>query len=188
LITELGAKVVAVSDSAGGIYNPKGLDLSAVSAHKAETGSVVDFKEAEPVTNAELMVLPCDILIPAALEHQLTAENAPDVKASIIAEAANGPTTPEADNIFYDRGIFLLPDIYANSGGVTVSYFEWAQALQAFPWTEKQVNERLKEFMTRSFGPIYENSKKYHVHMRTAALVRAISRVAEFTRVRGIYP
>ena len=128
------------------------------------------------------------MLIPAALENQLTGENAARVNASIIAEAANGPTTPEADVIFQDRGIFVLPDIYANSGGVTVSYFEWAQALQAFPWTEHQVNERLQEFMTRSFSGVYETSQRFGVHMRTAALIRGISRVAEFTRLRGIYP
>jgi len=188
LIGELGAKVVAVSDSQGGIYNPNGLDLAAVSAHKAGTGSVVGFAGADDVSNAELLELPCDVLIPAALENQLTGENASRVKASIIAEAANGPTSPEADLIFEDRGIFMLPDIYANSGGVTVSYFEWAQALQAFPWSEHQVNERLQEFMTRSFSGVYETSQRFGVHMRTAALVRAISRVAEFTRVRGIYP
>ena len=188
LISELGTKVVAIGDVKGGIYNPNGLDVSAVAKHCAETGTVVGFKEAEPVTNAELLVLPCDILIPAALENQLTIENASRVQASMICEAANGPTSPEADRIFEERGIYVLPDIYANAGGVTVSYFEWAQAQQAFPWTEQQVNERLKQFMARSFAAVHETSLKYGVSMRTAALVRAISRVAEFTRVRGIYP
>jgi len=188
LIAQLGARVVAVSDSQGGIYNAAGLDLVAVSAHKAETGTVVGYTGADAVSNEEILELPCDVLIPAALENQLTAANAVRVQASIIAEAANGPTTPEADVIFQDRGIFMLPDIYANSGGVTVSYFEWAQALQAFPWTEHQVNERLQEFMTRSFSAVYETSQRFGVHMRTAALVRGISRVAEFTRLRGIYP
>jgi glutamate dehydrogenase (NAD(P)+) len=188
LIHELGSRVVAIGDVNGGIYNPDGLDVAAVAAHNAQTGTVVGFKDAEPVTNAELLTLPCDILIPAALENQLTAENADRVQASIICEAANGPTSPEADRIFADRGIYVLPDIYANSGGVTVSYFEWAQAQQAFPWTEQQVNERLKDFMTRSFAAVHETSLKYDVSMRTAALVRAISRVAEFTRLRGIYP
>jgi len=188
LIAQLGARVVAVSDSQGGIYNAAGLDLVAVSAHKAETGTVVGYTGANAVSNEEILELPCDVLIPAALENQLTAANAARVQASIIAEAANGPTTPEADVIFQDRGVFMLPDIYANSGGVTVSYFEWAQALQAFPWTEHQVNERLQEFMTRSFSAVYETSQRFGVHMRTAALVRGISRVAEFTRLRGIYP
>jgi glutamate dehydrogenase (NAD(P)+) len=188
LAEKAGAKVVAVSDVQGGIYNPNGLDMTAVTAFNAENQTVVGFPNAEYVTNAELLELPCDILVPAALENQLTAENAPRVKASIICEGANGPTSPEADLIFQDRGIFVLPDIYANSGGVTVSYFEWAQALQAFPWSEKQVNERLQEFMSRSFDAVYETSQRFGVHMRTAALVRAIARVAEFTRVRGIYP
>jgi len=188
LMAELGSRVVAVSDSRGGIYNPEGLDLDAVAAHKARTGSVVGFSEAEDVSNEELLVLPTDILIPAALEHQITAENAGQIQARLIAEAANGPTTPEADAILYDRGVFVIPDILANAGGVTVSYFEWVQALQAFPWTEHEVNERLRRIMNRSFDAVYGTAKTYDVHMRTAALVRAIDRVAEFTRLRGIYP
>ncbi|CAN5483591.1 glutamate dehydrogenase [soil metagenome] len=188
LIAELGAWVVGVSDSHGGISNPNGLDLAAVVAHKAATGTVADFAGAENVTNEALLELDCDILIPAALEGQITAENAPRIKARLIAEAANGPTTPEADQILRDRGVFLIPDILANAGGVTVSYFEWVQALQAFPWTEDLVNERLKQIMAESFAAVYATSKKYDVHMRTAALVRAIERVAEFTKLRGIYP
>jgi len=188
LMADLGSKVVAVSDSRGGIHNPAGLDLAAVSRHKARTGSVVDFAEGQNVTNAELLLLDCDILIPAALEGQITVENANQIKARLIAEAANGPTEPEADAILYDRGVVLLPDIFANAGGVTVSYFEWVQALQAFPWTEPEVNERLQQIMTRSFHAVHETAKTYGVHMRTAALVRAIERVAEFTRLRGIYP
>jgi len=188
LMAELGSPVVAVSDSRGGIHNPAGLDLAAVAAHKRRTGSVVGFREAEPVANAELLTLPCDILIPAAMENQITEENAAEIKASLIAEAANGPTTPEADEILYDRGVFVLPDIFANAGGVTVSYFEWVQALQAFPWTEQEVNDRLRRIMSRAFLAVYETSEKYRVHMRTGALVRAIARVAEFTRLRGIYP
>lgn len=188
LMGELGSPVVAVSDSRGGIYNPKGLDLAAVAAHKSRTGSVVGMAEAENVSNEELLLLPVDILIPAALENQISAENAPRIQAKLIAEAANGPTTPEADVILYDRGVFVLPDIYANAGGVTVSYFEWVQALQAFPWTEHEVNERLRRIMNKSFASIYGTSTKLNVHMRSAALVRAIDRVAEFTRLRGIYP
>jgi glutamate dehydrogenase (NAD(P)+) len=188
LMSELGSTVVAVSDSRGGIYNPRGLDLTAVDAHKARTGSVIGFDDAEEVSNQELLLLPTEILIPAALEGQITAENAGLIQARLIAEAANGPTTPQADAILYDRGVFIIPDILANAGGVTVSYFEWVQALQAFPWTEHEVNERLRRIMNRSFDAVYGTAQKYHVHMRTAALVRGIDRVAEFTRLRGIYP
>jgi glutamate dehydrogenase (NAD(P)+) len=188
LISELGSNVIAVSDSKGGIFNPHGLDLRKVEIHKDRTGSVIDFALAENITNEELLELDCEVLIPAAMENQIGAHNAPRIKARLIAEAANGPTSPDADKILLDRGIFLLPDIFANAGGVTVSYFEWVQALQAFPWTESQVNERLKQIMSTSFQAVYETSKKYNVHMRTAALARAITRVAEFTRLRGIYP
>ncbi|MFL5761778.1 MAG: Glu/Leu/Phe/Val family dehydrogenase [Thermomicrobiales bacterium] len=188
LMASLGSKVIAVSDSKGGIINPIGLDLEAVEAHKRRTGSVADFPSADNVTSEELLVLDCDILIPAAMENQIGAHNSPFIKAKIVAEAANGPTSPEADVILRDKGIFLLPDIFANAGGVTVSYFEWVQALQAFPWTEAQVNERLQQIMSASFRAVYDTAKKYNVHMRTAALARAISRVAEFTRLRGIYP
>ncbi len=188
LMAEIGSPVVGVSDSRGGIYNPDGLDLAAVTAHKARTGSVVGFAGAEVVTNQALLELPCEILIPAAMENQITGENAGRIRARLVAEAANGPSTPEADAILYDRGVFVLPDILANAGGVTVSYFEWVQALQAFPWTEQEVNERLRRIMARSFWAVHETAEHHRVHMRTAALVRAVSRVAEFTRLRGIYP
>jgi glutamate dehydrogenase (NAD(P)+) len=188
LMSELGSPVVAVSDSRGGIYNPRGLDLTGVSAHKARTGSVLGFRDADDITNEELLLLPAEILIPAALEKQITAANASQIQARLIAEAANGPTSPEADEVLYDREVFVIPDILANAGGVTVSYFEWVQALQAFPWTEHEVNERLRRIMNRAFDAVYSTSKKYRVHMRTAALVRGIDRVAEFTRLRGIYP
>jgi glutamate dehydrogenase (NAD(P)+) len=188
LMADHGSNVVAVSDSRGGIYNASGLDLGAVAAHKSRTGSVIGFSEADPVTNDEILELPTDILIPAALENQITEDNASRIKAKLIAEAANGPTTPEADTVLFDKGVTILPDIFANAGGVTVSYFEWVQAMQAFPWTEQQVNERLKQIMQRSYVAISETSQKHSVHLRTAALVRAIERVAEFTRLRGIYP
>jgi glutamate dehydrogenase (NAD(P)+) len=188
LMRETGSTVVAVSDSGGGTYNPAGLDLDAVVAHKKRTGSVSGFAKGQDVSNAELLELPCDVLIPAALEGQIGAHNAPRIKASIIAEAANGPTSPEADNILYDRGVFVLPDIFANAGGVTVSYFEWVQAMQWFPWTLDQVNDRLSQIMAKSFHAVYDIAQRRNVHMRTAALVRAIDRVAEFTRLRGIYP
>lgn len=182
------SRVVAVSDSRGGVYSPNGLNLEEVTRYKDRTGSVVGYSEAETVTNEDLLELPCDVLIPAALEGQITARNADRITATIIAEAANGPTTPEADGILYDKGVMLLPDIFANAGGVTVSYFEWVQALQAFPWTLEQVNDRLRQVMQQSFQEVVKKSNEHGVHMRTAALVRAIERVSEFTRVRGIYP
>jgi glutamate dehydrogenase (NAD(P)+) len=188
LMFELGGKVVGVSDSTGGIANANGLDIPKVMEHKAKTGSVVGFSEAENVSNETLLELDCDILIPAALEEVITERNAANIKAKLIAEAANGPTTPEADRILFDRGVKVLPDIFANAGGVTVSYFEWVQALQAFPWTESEVNERLQRIMQKAFKAVWETSERYGVHMRTAALSLAIQRVADFTRIRGIYP
>jgi glutamate dehydrogenase/leucine dehydrogenase len=188
LMFEHGGKVVGVSDSTGGIANANGLDIPKVMEHKAKTGSVVGFSEAENVSNETLLELDCDILIPAALEEVITERNAANIKAKLIAEAANGPTTPEADRILFDRGVKVLPDIFANAGGVTVSYFEWVQALQAFPWTEVEVNERLQRIMQKAFKAVWETSDRYGVHMRTAALSLAIQRVADFTRIRGIYP
>ncbi len=188
LLTRLGPIVVAVSDSHGGIYNPNGLDIQAVSDHKHLTGSVLGFPDAENVTNEELLELDCEILVPAALEGQLTVENAPRVQARLIAEVANGPTTPEADRIFEDRGVIVLPDIYANAGGVTVSYFEWVQGLQSFTWTEEEVNARLRRIMAQSFAAVHATAERYGASLRTAAMARAIERVAEFTRIRGVYP
>ena len=188
LLDELGSRIVAVSDSRGGIYNPNGLDIPAVFAFKQQTGSVIGYPEAERVTNEELLELPCDILIPAALEEQITERNAARIRARLIAEAANGPTTPEADRILFDRGIIVLPDIYANAGGVTVSYFEWVQGLQHFYWTEEEVNSRLRAIMTRAFQAIHATAERYHVQLRTAALALAVQRVADITRLRGIYP
>ncbi len=185
---EAGAKVIAVSDVRGGIYNPNGLDIPAVAMYLAETGSVVGFPNAGEISNEDLLELPCDILIPAALENQITEENAPRLNAQMIVEAANGPTTPDADLILRDRGIFLVPDIVANAGGVTVSYFEWVQAMQWFPWTLDEVNARLRTIMQQAFARVYEQSVSRRVDMRTAALCVAVDRVAEFTRLRGIYP
>ena len=183
-----GCRVVAVSDSRGGTYNPDGLDIPAVDEHKRHNDTVASFSGGEAVTNAELLELDCDILVPAALEGQITRANAHQIKARLVAEAANGPTTPEADRILHDNGVIILPDIYANAGGVTVSYFEWVQGLQSFIWTEKEVNERLHKVMADSFEAVYTVAQQYQVHMRTAAMARAIQRVAEFGRVRGIYP
>lgn len=188
LLSELGATVVAVSDSGGGIYNPKGLDLGRVGLHKDESGVLSGFADADELSAGELLELDCDILIPAALENTLTEYNADKIKASLIAEGANGPTTPEADEIIHDRGITLLPDIYANAGGVTVSYFEWVQAMQAFPWSEQQVNERLRLIMAKSYASMRDTSEANNVSFRTGAMLRAVERVAEFTRIRGIYP
>src|SRR5207237_3685082 len=188
LMAELGAKVLAVSDTSGGIFNPKGIDPNKVDAYKKETGSVVGFPGSDQVTNAELLELGCDILIPAAIENQIGDHNAPKIKAKIIAEAANGPTSPQADHILFEKGAFLIPDILCNAGGVTVSYFEWVQDLQNLVWREATINARLKEVMVKSFNDVLEMSKKHKVDMRTAAYMVAVGRVAEATLTRGIYP
>jgi glutamate dehydrogenase (NAD(P)+) len=185
---EDGATVVGVSDSQGGIYNPKGLDPDAVLAHKQETSSVINYPDADTLTNAELLELPCDILVPAALEKQITGENAPRVKAKVIAEAANGPTEPEADEVFNERGVFVLPDILCNAGGVTVSYFEWVQDLQQFFWNEREVNKKLEEIMDKAFDEVLKVHLEKQVDMRLAAYIRAIDRVNRATMIRGIYP
>lgn len=188
LLEEMGATIVAVSDSKGGVYRRSGLPLAAVAEHKAHSGTVADFPEADRVTNAELLELPCDILVPAALNTQITARNADRIRARIIGEAANGPTTPEADAILYDRGIFVIPDILAGAGGVTVSYFEWVQGLQEFFWTEREVNAQLERVMAGAFHQVLRTAQEQRVHMRTAAYLLAVSKVAESTRIRGIYP
>jgi glutamate dehydrogenase (NAD(P)+) len=183
-----GATVIAISDVTGGYYNPKGLDVPAMIRYNRSNGSLLGYPDAEPMTNAELLVLPCDLLIPAALESQLTEDNAPDIKARLIVEGANGPTTPEADRVLVDRGITLVPDILANAGGVTVSYFEWVQALQAFAWTEQEVNSRLKYIMDRAFAATTATADQHGVDLRTGALITAIGLVADAVTVRGIYP
>ncbi|MEK7862795.1 MAG: Glu/Leu/Phe/Val dehydrogenase [Chloroflexota bacterium] len=188
LMAELGAKVLAVSDTSGGVFNPRGIDPNKVDAYKKETGSVVGFPGSERVTNTELLELDCDILIPAAIENQIGERNAPKIKAKVVAEAANGPTSPEADRILYDKGTFLIPDILCNAGGVTVSYFEWVQDLQNLFWREATINARLKEVMVKSFNDVLDMSKKHKVDMRTAAYMVAVHRVAEATLTRGIYP
>jgi glutamate dehydrogenase (NAD(P)+) len=188
LLSEDGASIIAVSDSGGGIHNAKGLDIRSVLAHKEKTGSLKGYREAEAISNEALLELECDILIPAALENQITLENASKIRAKIVAEAANGPTTPGADEVLHRNGVFLIPDILANAGGVTVSYFEWVQSLQAFFWEEAQVNQHLEKVMTGAFQEVLATSKKYGVHMRTAAYILAVGRVAEATKIRGIYP
>jgi len=188
LLAAEGAVIIAVSDSSGGIHNPAGLDPAKVSAWKREHGTVVGFPGTDEVTNEQLLELPCDILVPAALENQITRDNAPRIQAKIVAEAANGPTTPDADAILYDRGIFLIPDILCNAGGVTVSYFEWVQDMQSFFWTEDRINESLKGIMDRAFKAVHDMSELHTVDMRTAAYMVAVARVAEATTLRGLYP
>jgi glutamate dehydrogenase/leucine dehydrogenase len=188
LMHDAGAKIVAVSDSKGGILNTKGLDPHSVLEHKTKTGSVVDYENSETITNAELLELECDLLIPAALENQITELNAPKIRARIIAEAANGPTTPEADKILHSKDIFVVPDILANAGGVTVSYFEWVQDLQALFWNENDINEKLRTIMVNSFDAVLRTAEKHKVDMRTAALILAVGRVANAMKIRGLWP
>ena len=188
LLKDEGARIVAVSDSTGGIHDAAGLDPARVSAWKQEHGTVVGFPGSDEVTNREILEVDCDILVPAALENQITKHNAANVKARIVAEAATGPTTPEADAILQDRGVFLIPDILCNAGGVTVSYFEWVQDMQSFFWTEARINESLKEIMDRAFEAVHSMSERHEVDMRTAAYMVAVARVAEATTLRGLYP
>jgi len=188
LFSEKKAKIVAISDSRGGVHNSRGIDTIRAIRYKERSGSVVGMPGTSRISNDELLALKCDILIPAALENVITLDNADQVKAKIVAEAANGPTTPRADEILARKGVFLIPDILANAGGVTVSWFEWSQNLQGFFWQEHEVNERLEFVMKRAFGGVHETSRKYRVHMRTAAYILAVGRVAEATLVRGLFP
>ncbi|HEX2988725.1 MAG TPA: glutamate dehydrogenase, partial [Chloroflexota bacterium] len=187
-LAEDGAKIIAVSDSKGGIYNPNGLNPWDVIRYKEETGSVVGAPRSQSISNAELLELECDILIPAALEKQITDKNAPRMKTKLIAEAANGPTTPEADEILTANGTLIIPDILANAGGVTVSYFEWVQDLMAFFWTPEEINAKLETIMVKSFRDVKKVADDYGVTMRIAANMLAIKRVAEASTIRGIYP
>ena len=182
-----GGKVIAVSDSKGGIYNPQGLDPEAVLQHKRETGSVVGFPGADSVSNEELLELECDLLVPAALENVLHEGNAPNVKAKAIVELANGPTTLKADEIFDERGIPVAPDILANAGGVTVSYFEWVQDRAFYFWSAEEVDQKLKQFMDRAFRKVWHRSREEKVDLRMASYMVAIERVAEAARARGLY-
>jgi len=187
-LAEDGVKVIAVSDSKGGVFNPNGLNPWELIRFKEETGSVVGAPRTERISNEELLELECDILIPAALEKQITAKNAPRMKTKLIAEAANGPTTPEADEILTAKGTLIVPDILANAGGVTVSYFEWVQDLMAFFWTVDEINQKLEGIMQRSFRDVKRMADEYSVNMRVAANMLAIKRVADATLIRGIYP
>ncbi len=187
LLARNGAKIVAVSDWKGGVYNPKGLDLARLFEHVARNKTVDGFAGGEPITNAELFKLDVDVLIPAALEKQITMENAPSIRAKVIIEGANGPTEPDAHRHLHERGVFIVPDILANSSGVTASYFEWVQDRYGYFWTEKEVNERLEAKMCEAFNAVLQTALKYKVDMRTAAYIVAINRVASVTRLRCMY-
>jgi glutamate dehydrogenase (NAD(P)+) len=188
LMVAEGSTVVAVSDSTGGIHNPNGLDIAKVINWKKEHGTVQGFPGATDVTNAEVLEVECDILIPAALENQITERNAGNIKARLIAEAANGPTTPEADRILWKNSKFMIPDILCNAGGVTVSYFEWVQDLNRDHWSEQVVNEKLKEIMVKAFTSVLAIARRDQIDMRTAAYLLAVQRVADAMQMRGLYP
>ena len=187
LLSEAGARVVAVTDWKGGVYNAGGLDIPKLIEHVTRHKTVAGFPGAEPLTNEQLFALDLDVLIPAALENQITMDNAPDLRAKVVVEGANGPTDPEAHRYLHERGVFIVPDILANSAGVTASYFEWVQDRYGYFWTEKEVNERLEAKICEAFAAVLQTSLKYKVDMRTAAYIVAIERVATVTRMRGMY-
>lgn len=189
LAEEAGATVVGISDARGAIYNPKGLPIRELEHRFAgREGGIREYKDAEPVSNEELLELPCDILIPAAIAAQITEDNADKVKARLVVEGANGPTTPHADHILSDKGVMVVPDVLANAGGVVVSYFEWVQDLQNFFWEENEVNTKLTRIMRHSFGAVESTMRQHKTDMRTAAYIIGVKRVAEATITRGIYP
>jgi glutamate dehydrogenase (NAD(P)+) len=187
LISRLGAKIVAVTDWKGGVYNPKGLDVDELVKWTAEHKTVAGFPKADPLAGDKIFGMDVDILIPAALENQITIQNAPSIKAKIVAEGANGPTTPDAHQSLHKRGVFVIPDILANAGGVTTSYFEWVQDRYGYFWEEEEVNQRLERKMYKAFHDVLDTSIKYKTDMRTAAYVVAIGRVATVTKLRGMY-
>jgi glutamate dehydrogenase (NAD(P)+) len=183
-----GAKVIAISDSRGGIHNPNGINVPAAIAHKQETGALAGFRDGDAITNEEIVLLESDVLAPCALEQVITSANADRVRARVIVEGANGPVTPDADEILEDRGVTVMPDILANAGGVVVSYFEWVQGLQEYFWKESEVNARLNDIMTRAFNETWQTHQQRGITMRTAAYGIAVNRVAEATMTRGLYP
>jgi glutamate dehydrogenase (NAD(P)+) len=188
ILADQGASIVAVSDSSGGIYKPDGLDVAAAVEHKRTNRSFDGFDGAEAITNEDLLILDCDVLAPCALEQVVTADNADNVKARIVAEGANGPVTPEADQILDERGVLVLPDVLANAGGVVVSYFEWVQGLQEYFWKESEVNAKLNDIVTRAFAETWRAHEERDISMRQAAYAIAVGRVAEATITRGLYP
>jgi glutamate dehydrogenase (NAD(P)+) len=188
LLHDAGCRVVAVSDVEGGLYRDRGLDPEAINRHKREAYSVKDFPGADAITNEDLLEVDCDVLIPAAVEGVITVKNADAVRAKVVVEAANGPVTFEADKILMDRGVFVVPDILANSGGVTVSYFEWVQDIQAYFWGEEEVNDRLRHIMERAYDEVYTMAKEKNLSMRQAAHWIGVSRVAEAHLTRGLFP
>ncbi len=188
LLHAIGCKIVAISDINGGVYNPHGLNPVKLLSHKRQTKTVSDYRDGDYITNEELFELPCDILVPAAVERVITERNADKIKAKLLVEAANGPVTPEASDILKSKGVFIVPDILANAGGVVVSYFEWVQDIQRFFWTEQEINERLRQVIRRAFGEVWSIMQERSVDMRTAAYILAVSRVAEAIKMRGIYP
>ncbi len=185
ILADMGCKIIAVSDVYGGICNRDGLNLEQLDLHLKQTGSIVGFPGTTALTNQELLETKCDILVPCALENQITAANAPAINCRIVTEGANGPTTPEADTLLKQRGILVIPDILANAGGVTVSYFEWVQNLSNFYWTEKEVNERLEALMVRAFAEVWDMYQKHDVDMRMAAYMVSINRIAEAAKAKG---
>jgi len=188
LFTEKKARVVAISDSRGGVFNSRGIDPLKAMRYKERSGTVVGMPGTSRISNDDLLTMKCDILIPAAMENVITLNNADQIKAKIVAEAANGPTTPHADEVLARKGVMLLPDILANAGGVTASYFEWVQDLQSFFWSEAEVNAKLESVMRRAFVEVHETMRKHRTHMRTGAYVLAVGRVADATLVRGLFP
>jgi glutamate dehydrogenase (NAD(P)+) len=188
LLHELGCKVIAISDVTGGYYRAEGIDVKDALKHARENKTLKNYPHAQPISNKELLELPCELLVPAALENQITEENAAHIQAKLIVEGANGPTTPEADEILRQRDIMVVPDVLANSGGVIVSYFEWVQGLQSFFWDENEINHRLERLMVTNFQRVWDMAQAKQVDLRAAAYILAIDRVARAADLRGLYP
>jgi len=188
LVAEDGAKVVAACDSKAGVYSENGIDVQQALKHKAETSSLLGLPGCKEISPEDIIGVDCDILLPSALENAITLANVGKVKARIIAELANGPTTPGADKVFADNDVTLVPDILANAGGVTVSYYEWVQDQYSFFWSEKQINDTLEQTIRTAFASVHDTATRYKTDLRTGAYILAVSRVAEATSVRGIFP